>query len=318
MRRRKFLGSSILSLAAPAVLAQAWPARPIRIVVPFPPGSAGDSVPRAIAVALATSLGTPCVIDNRPGASGSIGADLVAKAAPDGYTLLSHSSGLTIQPHVTPAPFDLLRDLVPVAQTVAGSYVLVVPPSFPANDLQEFIATVRSAPGRFVFGSYGSGSGPHVAMELLKREAGLFIVHVPFRGAAPALQELLAGRLDMMFDTTYAALPHIRAGRLKAIAVGGLRPVDTLPGVHTVAERFPGFDTDGWQGLFAPAGTPDDIVHRLSQETARALHAPELSHMIADLGFRPVGNAPEQFAELVRSDYEKWGRVVRSRRIQPD
>ncbi|MES2939479.1 MAG: tripartite tricarboxylate transporter substrate-binding protein [Pseudomonadota bacterium] len=318
MRRRSFLGGAAVSLAAPAVLAQSWPARPIRVVVPLPPGSAADAVPRAIALRLQAALGVPCVIENKPGAAGAIGADTVAKAPPDGYTLLSHTSAIVIQPHLRPAPYDVLRDFAPIAQTIAGSYVLVAQPSFPANNLREFIATVRRAPGRYSYGSYGSGSGPHLAMELLKRDAGLFILHVPFRGAAPALQELLAGRLDMAFDTTFAAVPHIRAGRLKAIALGGPRAVDALPGVGTVAQLYPGFDTDGWQGFFAPAGMPGDIVRTLADGIAKALRDPELAATITDLGFRPVGNTPEQFAAVVRADHDKWGRVVRERRIRAD
>lgn len=319
MRRRTFIGGIALPFAATPVLAQAsWPTRPVRMVVPLPPGGAADAIPRAIAQHLQAALGTPWVIDNRPGASGTIGADLVAKAAPDGYTFLSHTSSLTIQPHMGSAPYEVLRDFVPVAQTIAGSYVLVTTPSFPASNLREWIAVVRRAPGRYSYGSHGSGSGPHLAMELLKDAGKLYILHVPFRGAAPAMQELLSGRIDMGFETTYAALPHIRAGRLKAIALGGPRTLEALPGTGTVAELLPGFDTDGWQGFFAPAGTPPEIVRRVSEETGRAVRMPELANRIADLGFRPVGNTPEQFAAVVRRDYEKWGRVVRERRIHPD
>lgn len=319
MRRRTFLGSLALPVAAAPALAQAaWPARPVRIIVPLPPGGAADAIPRAVAQHLQDALGTPWVIENRPGASGTIGADLVAKAAPDGYTFLSHTSGITIQPHMGKAPYEVLRDFVPVSQTIAGSYVLVTTPSFPAGNLHEWIAAVRRAPGRYSYGSHGSGSGPHLAMELLKEEADLFILHVPFRGAAPALQELLAGRLDMAFETTFAALPHIRAGRLKAIALGGPRTLEALPAVGTVAEVVPGFDTDGWQGFFAPAGTPPEIVRRVGDETARALRMPALANRIVELGFRPVGSTPEQFAAVVQQDYRKWGRVVRDRRILPD
>lgn len=319
MQRRTFLGGLAFSCGASAVLAQApWPARPVRLVVPLPPGGAADGVARGIAQHLQGALNTPWVVENRPGASGTIGADLVAKAAPDGHTFLSHTSAITIQPHMGSAPYDVLRDFVPVAQTIAGSYVLVVPPSFPADNLRGWIATVRRAPGRYSYGSHGSGSGPHLAMELLKEAADLFIVHVPFRGAAPALQELLAGRLDMAFETTFAALPHIRTGRLKAIALGGPRTLEALPGVGTVAAVFTGFDTDGWQGVFAPAGTPPEIVRRVSEETGHALRAPALAQRIVELGFRPVGNTPEQFAAVVQADYKKWGRVVRERRILAD
>lgn len=318
MKRRHLLAAAAAAATAPMAWAQSWPARTIRIVVPFPPGSAADSIPRRIAQRMEETLRTPCVLENRPGAAGAIGADLVAKAAPDGYTFLSATSGMTILPHMGQVPFDVLRDFTPVGQTIAGSYVLVTTPSFPASDLRQWVDQVRRAPGRYSYGSHGSGSGPHLAMELLKAEAGLYILHVPFRGAAASLQDLLAGRVDMAFDTTFAAVPHIRAGRLKAIAVGGPRTVDALPGVARVADVYPGFDTDGWQGFFAPAGTPPEIVRRVSDASAQALKDPELARQISDLGFRPIGNTPEQFAALVQADHAKWGRVVRDRGIKPD
>lgn len=318
MHRRRFLGAAGAAIAAPLCRADDWPSRPIRMVVPFPPGGAADAIPRAMARRLQASLGVTLVIDNRPGASGTIGTNAVAKAPADGYTLLSHASSIAIQPHLGAAPYDVLTDLAPVTQTVAGSYVLLVQPSFPAQDLQGFIDVVRRSPGRFSYGSFGSGSGPHLAMELLKSHAGLFILHVPFRGAAPAQQELLAGRLDMAFDTTFAALPHIRAGRLKPIALGGKQTPDSLPNVQTIATIVPGFDTDGWQGIFAPANTPKPVIFRLADEIAAALRDPEIVQGVAALGFRTMGTSPAEFAALVRSDHEKWGRVIRERRIRPD
>lgn len=318
MHRRRFLGAAGAAIAAPLCRADDWPSRPIRMVVPFPPGGAADAIPRALARRLQASLGVTLVIDNRPGASGTIGTNAVAKAPADGYTLLSHASSIAIQPHLGAAPYDVLTDLAPVTQTVAGSYVLLVQPSFPAQDLQGFIDVVRRSPGRFSYGSFGSGSGPHLAMELLKSHAGLFILHVPFRGAAPAQQELLAGRLDMAFDTTFAALPHIRAGRLKPIALGGKQTPDSLPNVQTIATIVPGFDTDGWQGIFAPANTPKPVIFRLADEIAAALRDPEIVQGVAALGFRTMGTSPAEFAALVRSDHEKWGRVIRERRIRQD
>ena len=318
IRRRSFLAGVPGVLGASSVFAEDWPARPIRIVVPFPPGGPADAVPRAIAQRIQPLLGVPCVIENRPGASGTIGTAVVAKAPADGYTLLSHVSSIVIQPHLGPAPYDVLAELAPVTQTVAGSYVLVVHPSFPASDLRGLIDVVRRSPGRYSYGSFGSGSGPHLAMELLKNEASLFILHVPFRGAAPALQELIAGRLDMAFDTTFAALPHIRTGKLKAIALGGARRVDALPDVPTVAELIPGFETDGWQGLFAPAGTPAPVVARVAAEVATALRDAERVRTIGQLGFRTVANSPAEFTTALRRDHAKWARVIRERNIKPD
>lgn len=318
-RRRALLLGGAAALGWPWVRAQpGWPSRPIRIVVPFPPGSAADAVPRRIAQVLQAALGTPCVIDNRPGAAGSIGTAEVAAAKADGYTLLSHTSTVAIQPHFASGAVHPLRQLAPIGQTVAGSYVLLVHPAFPADDLAEWVKEVRRAPGRYSYASHGSGSGPHLAMELLKKRAGLFVLHVPFRGAAPALQELVAGRVDTAFDTTFAAVPLVRSGQLRALAVGGLAPVHALPGTPTVSTMFEGFDTDGWQGLFAPAGTPEPILRRLSDEVRIALGTPDLVKLVADLGFRAVGSSPERFTELVRADHERIGRVVRERRIQPD
>lgn len=318
LRRHLLALAAMATLGPGAARAQGYPSRPIRIVVPFPPGSAGDTIPRALAQKVQASIGQPLVIDNRPGAAGVIGADAVAKAAPDGYTLLSHVSTVVINPHLMKTPYDALKDLVPVTQTVSGSYVLVVQPSFPANNLREWIEHVRRHPGRFNYASYGSGSGPHLAMEMLKAQAGLFIVHVPFRGAAPAMQELLAGRIEMAFDTTVAALAHIRSGKLKAIAVGGPRPVDALPGVPTVAQTFPGFDSDGWQGLFAPAGTPPEVVARLNDEFTKAVQAPDFVKQMADLGFAAVGSRAAAFAALVKADYNKYEHLIRERGIKPD
>jgi len=319
MFRRQFLTvAATAALGSGPARAQTYASRPIRVVLPFSPGSAGDGIPRVLAQRVQSSIGQPLVIDNRPGAAGIIATDLVAKSAPDGYTLLSHAVTFAITPHLVKAPYDALRDLVPITQTVSGSYVLVVQPSFPASTLGEWVSHVRQNPGRFNYASYGSGSGPHLAMEMLKQQAGLFIVHVPFRGAAPAMQELLAGRVEMAFDTTVAALPHIRAGKLKAIAVGGLRTVAALPGIPTIASVFSGFDSDGWQGLFAPVGTPPDIVSRLEKEFVLAARNPEFARQMQDLGFSVVASSAQDFAAFVKSEYQKFGKLIRERRIQAD
>jgi tripartite-type tricarboxylate transporter receptor subunit TctC len=318
---RRLLLAGIASLGCPLPAAraeEAYPSRLIRVIVPFPPGSTADLVTRVLAQKVQASVGQTVIVDNRPGAAGAIGADAVAKSAADGYTVLSHASTIVIQPHLVKTPYDLLRDLVPVTQTIAGSYVLVAHPSFPAGSLGEWIEVVRRNPGRFNYASYGSGSGPHLAMEMLKQLAGLFIVHVPFRGAAPAMQELLAGRVEMAFDTTVAALPHIRAGKLKAIAVGGPKPVDALRGVPTVASVYPGFDSDGWQGLFVPAGTPAPVAARLNAEFVKAVHSAEFVRQMSDLGFSAVGSAATEFAAFVRGEHERYGKLIRERKIRPD
>lgn len=321
MNRRSWVLRSLAAAAfglPGAGSAQTYPSRPIRLVVPFPPGSTGDLVPRTLAQKVQAAVGQPVVIDNRPGAAGAIGTDAVAKALADGYTLLSHASTVVIQPQLVKAPFDVLADLVPITQTIAGSYVLVVNPAFPAGTLGEWLEVVRRHPGRFNYASYGSGSGPHLAMEMLKQQAGLFIVHVPFRGAAPAMQELLAGRVEMAFDTSVAVMPHLRSGKLKAIAVGGPRPLEALPGIPTVASLYPDFDSDGWQGVFAPAGTPAEVIARLNTEFVRAVRSPEFVRQMADLGFTAVGSSPAEFAAFVKAEHAKFGRLIRERGIKPD
>jgi len=324
MHRRKAMTkwfNHLVALAALCLLLPAaaqYPVRPVKIIVPFPPGSTGDLVPRAIAQRLQQSTGQPFVLESRPGAAGNIATEFVAKAAPDGYTLLTNSVAIAITPHLTKPAFDLQKDLIPLSQTIAGSYVLIAHPSFPANTLKEFIDEVKKNPGRHNYGSYGIGSGPHLAMELFKSAAGLEVQHVPFKGAAPAMQELQAGRVQFAFDTTVASIPHIRGGRIKAIALGGLRTCDVLPGVPTIAQTFAGFDTDGWQGFFAPAGTPSEVVQKLSAEIVRAVRSPEFVKQMKDLGFEAVGNTPEQFSALVQSEYSRYGRVIREHGIKAE
>ncbi len=305
-----------LCLLLPA--AAQYPARPVKIIVPFPPGSTGDLVPRAIAQRLQQSTGQAFILEAKPGAAGNIAAEFVAKAAPDGYTLLTHSVAIAITPHLTKPAFDIQKDLIPLSQTIAGSYVLIAHPSFPASTLKEFIDEVKKNPGRHNYGSYGIGSGPHLAMEVFKSSAGLDVQHVPFKGAAPAMQELQAGRVQFAFDTTVASIPHIRSGRVKAIALGGPRTHEVLPGVPTIAQMYAGFDTDGWQGFFAPAGTPPEVVQKLNAEIVRAVRSPEFVKQMKDLGFEAVGNTQEQFNALVQSEYARYGRVIREHGIKAE
>ena len=295
-----------------------FPSRLIRIVVPFPPGSAGDTVGRILALKMQAALSQPVIVDNKPGAAGNIAADSVVRAPADGYTLLSSTSSIVIAPWLQKMSFDPLKDLMPLSQTVAGSYVLLVNPRFPASSLTEFIATVKRGPGKYSYASYGIGSGPHLAMELLKSRTGLFVVHIPYRGAAQAMQDLVAGQVDMAFDTTFAAIPQIRAGKVRAIALGGPSAYDVLPGIPTIAQTLPGFDTDGWQGLFAPSGTPADVAARLTAEIAHAVQSADVAVRFRELGFQTIGSSSKSFATLIAADFARYGKLVRERGIRDE
>jgi tripartite-type tricarboxylate transporter receptor subunit TctC len=320
MQRRRFTTAIAAAIAWPAwVRAQAgFPGKPVRLVVAFPPGSTGDLVARMVAAKLQENMGQPVVVDNRPGATGNIAAEAVVRSPADGYTLLSTSSALAIVPWLQKMPFDVQKELLPLSQTIAGSYVLVVHPSFPARNLAEFIALVKKNPGRYSYASYGNGSGPHLAMELLKAQAGLFITHVPYRGAAPAMHDLIGGQVEMSFDTTVATLAHIRAGKIRAIALGGQATYDILPGVPTIAQTFAGFDTDGWQGIFAPAGTPREVAQKLSAEIGRAMRAPDVSGKLKDLGFKAVGSDLQAFGSYFAAEHARYGKLIAERGIKGD
>ncbi|HSV50710.1 MAG TPA: tripartite tricarboxylate transporter substrate binding protein [Burkholderiaceae bacterium] len=321
MKRRRFTAAMLAAPIWPSwSLAQSgpYPNRPVKLVVPFPPGSAGDLVSRMLASKLQAGLGQPVVLEHKPGAAGNIAAEFVARAPADGYTLLSATSAIVITPWLQKAPIDPAIDLLPLSQTIAGSYVLLVNPSFPARTFPEFLEVARKNPGKFSYASYGNGSGTHLAMELLKVRAGLFITHVPYRGAAPAMHDLIGGRVEMAFDTTLTAIPQIRAGKVRAIALGGPTTYDVLPGVPTIAQTFAGFDTDGWQGIFAPVGTPQDIARRLCQEIAKAMQSPDVTTRLNELGFQSIGGTQQSFTVLVAAEHARYGQLIRERGIRPD
>ena len=309
-------GLGVSGLAA----AQAWPAKPIRIVVPFPPGGIMDINARAIGAEMGKRLAVAVIVENRPGAGGNLGTEAVAKAAPDGYTLLyGIGSTLTANPHLYPKlGFDPSRDLAPITETVSGGMVLLVRPDFPAASFAEWLAQVKRQPGRLSYASYGNGSFPHLNMELVKSLTGVHVVHIPYRGAAPAMQDFLAGQVDMMFDQTATALAQVRSGKARAIAVNTPQRLAALPDVPTLAETLRGFDGSGWQGLWAPAGTPPEVLQALNRTALEALAQPELRRRFAESGLEPVGSSPEQVTAKTRSESEKWRQVIRFARIQLD
>jgi tripartite-type tricarboxylate transporter receptor subunit TctC len=314
--RRQLLAAAAACLAAPAVRAQAsgWPSRPVRLIVPFPPGGGTDAFARPLAKVLSQNLGQQIVIDNRGGAGGTLGAELAAKAVPDGYTFLVGAVHHTIAVSMYPKlGYELQKDLVPVTVLSQVPNVVVVNPQrVPARSFAEFQAYVRANPGRLNYASAGNGTTHHLTVELWKTLTRSFATHIPYRGAGPALQDLLAGQVDFMFDGLGSAIPQIKAGKLVPLAVTSAQRSPALPDVPTLDEAgVKGYSARTWYALWAPAGTPRDIVLKLQQETARALAGAELRGIWQGLGAEAGGQPPEEMARLVESEIAKWAKVVR-------
>jgi len=315
LRAAALLVALLAAALSQAASGQAYPARPLHFVVAFPPGGGTDIVARAIAEKLARSLGQQVVVDNRPGAGGNVGTEIVAKSAPDGYTILMGSVGpLAINPSLFASlPFDPLRDLAPITLAATTPNVLVVHPSLPVRTVQDLIALARARPGALNFASSGHGTPAQLAGELFNVAAGVKMVHVPYKGAAPALADLLGGQVQLMFSTMPPALPHIREGRLRALAVTSLRRSAAMPELPTLDEAgLPGFEAVTWHGVLAPAGTAPEIVERLNRELVAVLHAPDVVARLSAQGAEPVGSTPQEFARYIREESAKWARVVRA------
>ena len=323
--RRAFLlavTTTTASIAlAPSARAQAYPARPVRMVVTFPAGGGADFVARVIAPKMGDALGQSVVVDNRAGANGGIGNEVVAHSAPDGYTLLLGAAGaLTIAPHLyQKLGFDTFNDFVPVALVGASPFVLVVNPSVPANSVADLTALAKSNPGKYNYGSSGTGGAPHLAGELYKRDAGIDIVHVPYKGLAPAITDLLGGQVQILFADVGLVAQHIKSGKLRALAVTGRRRSPTLPDVPTMIESgVPNYSAGTWYGVLTPARTPNDIVMRLNGVLAKALGGSDVRSQFALQGIEPGGGTPEQFAALIRDDYGKWAKLIKEAGIKAD
>ena len=312
----------MIASAATVMLAlplQAWPqagypSRTVRILVGFPPGQATDVVARAIAQKLTETMGQQFIVDNRAGAAGIIGSEQAAKATPDGYTLLMSSSGpLAVNPGLySKLPYDPVRDFAPITVATTVPLFIVANPGFPPNTVNEFVTFAKANQGRISYASGGNGVTNHLAMELFKSTAEINLVHGPYKGGPPALTDLIAGQVAVMFETGPGALPHVRSGKLKGIAVGSLRRSSAAPELPTVAEAgFPGFEAVAWIALVAPAGTPPPIIARLHAEIVKMLNLPETKERFIALGAEPVGNKPEEFAIYLKSEIAKWGKVVR-------
>ncbi len=304
-------------LAAGAAGAQSFPVKPIRIIVPFAPGGPNDILARLVGPKLTEAWGQPVIVDNRPGGGTVIGTDLAAKAPADGYTLLvTSTTNATNHSLVRKLPYDTLRDFAPVILMASSPNVLAVHPSLPVKSVRELVAIARSRPGQVAFGSGGNGTSTHLTSELLRLRTGVDMVHVPFKGASPAIVSLLSGEITWMFGSIQPLLPHIRSGRLRAIAVSGLKRVSALPGVPPVADTLPGIDASPWHGVTAPAGTPKEIIARLNEGIARALTAAETRERLARDGTEVVAGSPEQFDAYFRLEVEKWAKVISAAGLQ--
>jgi len=318
MRIRLF--AALFALAAAAASAQPYPNRPIRVVVPYPPGGGTDVVARIMAQKMAAILDNAIVIDNRAGAGGNIGTEFVARAPADGYTLLVATGSTTINNTLTPnLAWDLARDFVPIVQFAWNQSVLVVTPQLPVSNVAELIALAKSKPGKLTVASSGVGSSAHLWAELFEMKAGVDLTHVPYKGTAPAQTDLMGGQVDVMFTDISAGLPLVRAGKLKALGVGSLTRFDGLPGVPTISESgVPGYEGGSVVGLVAPSGTPKEAVDVLNAAAQKALADPEVRDRLLALASLPVGGTPAAFGERLRSETDKWALVIRTAHIKAE
>jgi len=300
-------------LMASVAAAQSYPTRPVRIVIPLSPGGTTDVPGRIIAQKLSEKLGQQFYVENRAGAGGTIGSDFVAKANPDGYTLLLTATPFVITPHVyKKMPYDALADFKPVIRIASGPYVLVVHPSLGVNSVKELIAAAKKEPGKIDFASSGNGSAQHLVTALFVHMAGIQLTHVPYKGSGPAQQDLMSGIVKVSFVGTPIAIPHMKAGRLKALGVSTAKRSPEMPDVPTIAEAgVPGYEAIVWIGMLAPAGTPHEIIAKLNGEIGKLVRADEVKKLLAPTGMEPDPDTPEQFSAYVKADYEKWGKVVR-------
>src|SRR5262245_52459423 len=320
--RRQFLHLAAGAAALPAVSriarAQAYPTRPVRLVLTTTPGGSADVLARLIGQELSERLGQPFVIDNRPGAGGNIGTEAVVRAAPDGYTLLLVAPNNAVNASFyDKLNFNFIRDIAPVASLTRGPFVMVVNPSFPAKTVPEFIAYAKANPGTINFASGGTGFAAHLAGELFKVMTGVNMVHVPYRGQAPAMTDLLGGQVQVMFDPVVSSIAHIRAGKLRPLAVTTLTRSEALPDVPTVGDFMAGYEVSVWFGIGAPRNTPGEIVDKLNREINARLADPRIKAQLADLGGTALAGSPADFGKLIADETEKWGKVIRAANIKP-
>ncbi len=311
----------LLCAAAAQAFAQGYPAKPLKMIIPYPPGGGNDTLGRLFAAKLGDRMGQPVVVENRPGAGTLIGTELAAKSPPDGYTiLLSSIATHALSPNLyAKVPYDPIRDFAPITLLGIAPTVLVVPADLPAKDLAELVAAAKAKPGGLAYASGGNGTPPHINGEVFKSVAGVDLLHVPYKGGGPALVDLMAGRVQVMLDTAASAMPHVRSGKLRALAITGARRSPEYPDIPTFAEAgLPGYDTNAWYSMHAPAGTPPEIVRRLNAELVASLKDPDVQARFKQLTTEPVGNTPEEFAAFVKAELDKYARVIKNAGIRLD
>ena len=312
--KRCLLIAALVATSASA-WAQTYPARPVRMIVGFPPGGPSDIVARTVAQKLTASLGQPVIVENRAGAGGVIATELIAKSPPDGYNLIHGTiGGIAVAMSLNPnRGYDTLRDLAPITQTVTVTNILITHPSVPVKSVKELLALARAKPGVLNYGTSGAGTVTHLAGELLKHLARVDITHVAYKGSAPSLTALLAGEVDLSYENSLITLPHIRSGRVRALAVTGSQRSRLLPDLPTIAEAgLPGYGASGWYGLLAPAATPRPVIGRLHAEAVKALRLPDVVERLSGQGAEPVGNTPEDFGAFIHSEIDKWANLVKA------
>lgn len=319
------LVGALLGTAGAAAWAQgaavSYPGKPIRLVLPYPPGGGTDTIARPLAQRLSDSLGQQVVVDNRGGAGGNIGMEMVARSAPDGYTIvLAITAQLAVNVSLfKKLPYDPVRDYAPITLLATGPYLLVVHPSLPVKSVKELIAFAKARPGEITYASSGNGSGGHLAAEMLKSMAGINMLHIPYKGGGPALVDVLAGQVQVLFATYAASKGHIQSGRIRALAASTAKRPLALPDLPTLAEAgVPGYDSGVWYGILAPAGTPREIVAKLNGEIIRVLNHPEFRNMLVSGAIDPIGSAPEELGRFIRSEIVKWAKVVKDAKVRVD
>jgi tripartite-type tricarboxylate transporter receptor subunit TctC len=310
---------ALATLSAPAFSQNtaSYPSRPVRVIVPFAPGGGLDISTRLIAQKLTEKWGQNIVVDSRPGAATIVGSDIAAKAAPDGYTLLMITTTFAINPGLYPKlPYDPAKDFAPVTQLNFQPNVVVVTPSFAAKSVKDLIGLAKAKPGALTFATPGAGSAPHLSAEMFQRAAGVSMTHVPYKGIPPAVTDVLGGRVTMLFTTTISAAPHIKAGKLRALAITSAKRQASMPDVPTIGETIPGYRAEAFQGMVAPAGVPQAIVGKIASEVARIVRLPEISQRFQLDGAEAVGSTPKEFAVFLKTEMQKWGKVIKDAGIK--
>ena len=317
MQIQKILFGLSCMLCAAVAVAQGYPAKPIRLISPFPPGGGTDAVARVIAQTLSEQLGQQVLVDSRGGASGMIGVDLAAKAPADGYTLvMGNVIPLAMLPGASKVPYDVMRDFIPVSLAALSDYILAVHPSMPAKSIKELIALAKARPGELTFASSGNFSSPHLAGELLNLAQNIRLVHIPYKGTGPAAIAAMTGETTMMFGTGPSVVPHLPGGRLRALATTGVRR--SIPELPTIGEFVPRYEVTQWYGILVPTGTPREIVERLHREIVRCVANAKVTQVLANLGTQPMTNAPDEFRAFIQAESDKWSKVIKAAKIKAD